>query len=167
MNDHGDEAHRDDVDPGSEVPAAGNDCVGCCCGEAEARVTATLVPEDKRMGFLPRQLAGQNLAFEFGVYDTADSISVDYDGGFWEFYELSNGGFYIAQNDERRYRLQVDTNGYAGECSADALGIICSLFSINTMLWIRPTEHLNTKYYALYDYAAQHPEAATIFGAID
>jgi hypothetical protein len=30
------------------------------------------------------------------VFDTASQLSPDYNGGYWEFYNLSNGGFYIA-----------------------------------------------------------------------
>jgi hypothetical protein len=29
------------------------------------------------------------------VYAITGSIADDYDGGYWEFYELSNGGFYM------------------------------------------------------------------------
>jgi len=116
---------------------------------------------------LPKQLIGQNLRFEFGVYDKARELSDDYGGGFWEFFSLSNDGFYIAPADGTKLHVRVVTNGYEGDMSSDAFGIVCSLFSINQMLWRNPTEHLNTKYYALYDYAAQHPEASAIFGAID
>ena len=91
----------------------------------------------------------------------------DYTGGFWEFYALSNGGFYIAPDDGRRYHILVPSNGFEGELSSDAAGIVMSLFSLNRMTWCKPTEFLNAQYYNLYDFAAQHPEATTIFGAID
>jgi hypothetical protein len=37
------------------------------------------------------------------VYATADSLSADYTGGYWNFYALSNGGFYMAPGGNDRY----------------------------------------------------------------
>lgn len=167
MNDHIGEAHRPDADPGREVHATGGDRAGGSSSEAEPAITAVLVPEKQRLDFLPKQTLGHNLRFEFGAYDAARALTADYGGGYWEFYRLSNGGFYIAPGSTDHFRIAVLTNGYEGECSADALGIICSLVSLNKLIWQTHSEGLNTKYYALYNYAAEHPEAATIFGAID
>ena len=40
-------------------------------------------------------------------------FSTDYSGGYWNFYELSNGGFYMALELETA-RLIIASNGYAG-----------------------------------------------------
>lgn len=47
-------------------------------------------------------------------------LSEDYNGGFWNFYTLTNGGFYMAPAGDKRMRLEVDGNGFSGEMSADA-----------------------------------------------
>lgn len=167
MSDHIDETLRDDADPGGEVHATGGDCPGCSGGETPTRIIVTRIEDKDRIGFLPRVTEGRNLEFEFGVYDLMRDFCRDYAGGFWEFYSLSNGGFYIAPDEDRRYHIFVPSNGFDGELSSDAAGVVMSLYSLNKMTWRAPTEYLNAKYYELYDFAAQHPEAATIFGAID
>lgn len=130
-------------------------------------VIRNVVPERARIDFLPSKLPDMYLSFETGLYSKLRSITDDYDGGYWEMYELSNGSFYMAPDVIQRLRLSIPTNGYEGEVSADAAGIIVSLFSLNVLCWIRPSEHLNDLYYGLRDYAAEHPEGVEIFGAID
>lgn len=167
MNDHIDSADRHDAGADGEDPATGGGSLCDCCSEAASHIVATCVDDKDRIGFLPAMTKGRNLEFEFGAYDRMRDFCRDYAGGFWEFYSLSNGGFYIAPDDGRRYHILVPSNGYEGELSSDAAGIVMSLFSLNRMLWCAPTEHLNAKYYELYDFAAQHPESQQIFGAID
>ena len=57
------------------------------------------------------------------VFGWLDALSEDYNGGFWNFYTLTNGGFYMAPAGDKRMRLEVDGNGFSGEMSADAAGI--------------------------------------------
>ena len=131
-------------------------------------ITATLVPENKRLDFLPAKFPQSYLQFEIGCYSKLSALSEDYVGGFWNYYELSNGGVYIApDDDDKKFRIVVPSNGYEGTASADAAGIIVSLFSINALCWIQPCEKHNDLYYALRDYAVDHPEGAVIYGAID
>ncbi len=56
------------------------------------------------------------------MYGVTGKLSSDYHGGYWEFYKLSNGGFYMAQDTGRKFQVFCE-NGFAGELSADALGI--------------------------------------------
>jgi hypothetical protein len=135
----------------------------------KSRITATpVVGEEARLDFLPTHLhirwlmMGQNLFFTW-----LDRLSPDYGGGFWNFYELSNGGFYMAPNASRRFAIAVETNGYEGEVSADAAGIISSLFALNQLANVTGEKHLADAYYDLMDFAAEHAEAPAIFGAID
>ena len=136
-------------------------------------IRRTTVPEDKRQFFLPTNVGTKHmLAFEFYLYDLAQQQIKDYNGGFWEFYTLDNGAWYMAPEGEGKVQV-VAPNMYSGEMSRDAAGLALTLIAINHLLWHTYTtdpersEKLNAAFYALRDYAAQHPEAAEIYGAID
>lgn len=131
-------------------------------------VKATLVPEVDRLDFLPKKLPGRYLAFEQRTYATLQSLSEDYHGGFWDFFELSDDGFYIAPNgDKDTYRIVVPSNGFEGRMSSDAAGIVACLFSLNWLTWKFQLELYEQYYYGLKNYACEHPEARHILGAID
>lgn len=140
----------------------------------ETPVTRTLVPEGERFEFLPAKVGPQLFVlFENSVYQTLDRLTEgDYTGGYWEFYELSNGGWYMAPTGVRPYRFMIESNGYEGVLSADASGIVATMFAMNGALHNAPLEtkqarYLTNAYYALKDYACEHAEAAGILGAID
>lgn len=62
----------------------------------------TVVPESIRMHFLPAKFKGNInafLSFENGVYNQANKMCRDYDGGYWEFAECKDGNaFFIHPN---------------------------------------------------------------------
>ncbi|MDV1776613.1 antirestriction protein [Citrobacter freundii] len=43
-----------------------------------------------------------------------DKIEAHYDGGEWDFYELSNGGYFMAPNSREHYRISVQGNYFDG-----------------------------------------------------
>ena len=114
---------------------------------------------------LPRHFGQRLLIFEGAVYDFMRRFAPDYDGGFWQFYELSNGGFYMAP-DGGTFRLSVDTNGYEGEMSADAAGITVCLFACSHLSY-SDDEVFSDHFHMLREFAAEHAEASAIFAAID
>ncbi|MDT8844009.1 antirestriction protein [Paraburkholderia fungorum] len=61
-----------------------------------ARITSSVVPDELRLNVLPRYLGRHFLQGEALVYDWAARLCPTYDGGFWNFFTLSNGGFYMA-----------------------------------------------------------------------
>lgn len=133
-------------------------------------VTRQQVPENERSEFLPARVGMHYLPFEFYIYDIAGDQS-NYRGGHWEFYSLSNGGWYLAP-DSGTFDVSCP-NGYSGQMSEDAFGIAFSLIAINHLLWQvhRKDPNLGRKlhdaFYALRDYACEHKEAAEILGVID
>ena len=135
--------------------------------DEDEKIIASQISEEKRMAFLPRFMGNRMLTFENAVYTFADKFCDAYHGGYWRFYELSNGGFYIAPQVHSPVRVSVDSNGFEGDVSADGFGVICTLFALNALLWSAPDEVTEKRYYALRDYADQHPDAAEIYGAID
>ena len=130
---------------------------------------AAPVPENRRQPFLPLLFGRQHcLMGEMGVYGFMDRLSPrDYRGGLWTFYERAGQPLYLAPTSKLRYRLQWEENGYEGEVSADAAGIIATLFAFSHLSFQYQSEQLADGYDRLYQYAVAHPEAGEIFAAID
>lgn len=103
------------------------------------------------------------------IYALAESMAADYDGGYWEFYILSNGGFYMAPATDRQFQVRCE-NGFEGELSADALGITVCLYAYSNLSFggIRGfVENCAEQYHWLREFMLEHPEANAILGAID
>lgn len=131
-------------------------------------IVARLVPDHERMGFLPRHFGSRRfLQGENAVYDWMRRLCPDYTGGFWEFVELSNGGFYMRPSKDSTYmHLCVDGNGFDRPVSADAAGIIVTLFALNSLLWAG-AQDLAKADDALREFAFAHAEGRSILRAID
>ena len=130
-------------------------------------VTARRVEGFLRLNALPRYFGRRMMTFESAVYDFMHRFAPDYRGGFWQFYELSNGGFYMAP-DRQSYRICVDTNGYEGVMSADAAGITVCLFACSHLSFRETHGQLFAeRFHQLREFALDHSEAAAIFAAID
>ena len=140
----------------------------------KSTIVATPVPVVKRLNFLP-ELFGPKLMMraEGLLYSYAGSLTSDYQGGLWEYYKLSNGGGYAAPTSPERMTISVHGNGFEGEMSCDAAGVVISLFVLNQLTWEcqgkndELMEKLSDHYYQLRDFAGDHAEAKLIFRAID
>jgi len=128
-------------------------------------IVKTLVPNHLRIQHT-HDLFGVNfsLSLEPVVYTFASTLSKDYNGGYWEFYSLSNGGFYMAPDYDESFVVTC-ANGYQGTLSADAMGISCCLYAYSHLSFSDDIfiEH----YYWLRDYMLDHEEAEYILRAID
>ena len=130
-------------------------------------VVARQIPEARRMGTLARYFGLRALTVENAVYDFMGQMAPDYQGGYWQFYELDNGGFYMA-TEGSSYRFSVEGNGYQGMLSAEAAGITVCLFAYSHLSFRYPRDGVfSDHFHRLRAYASQHPEAGAIFGAID
>ena len=95
-----------------------------------------------------------------------------YTGGFWEFYTVGDegAGFMVPRMDGP-LSISVETNGYEGQMSAEAAGIVVALFALNHLMYHTPDAGaaavLGDRYEELRVFALEHPEHAAIFGAID
>jgi hypothetical protein len=107
------------------------------------------------------------MRFEAAVFNWMHRFAPDYWGGYWQFYDLSNGGFFMAP-DGGTHRVCIDSNGYAGTMSADAAGITTCLFACSHLSFHDPRGELFAeRFHQLREYALGHPEAGEIFSAID
>jgi antirestriction protein len=129
-------------------------------------IQAHQVPDEARIETLPRHFGRHMLAVEDAVYRFMRQLAKDYSGGYWHFYELSNGGFYMAPECEPLV-LQVEGNGYAGRLSAEAAGITACLFALSHLTFRIPDQLISDHYYLLRDFALEHSEASAILAAID
>lgn len=109
------------------------------------------------------------LALEPTIYSFAERLSEDYSGGYWEFYTLSNGGFYMTPHADEPFNVSSD-NGYEGTLSEVAFGIVVCLYAYSHLSFsAKPqlAEVCAQQFHWLRDYALDHPEAGAILAAID
>ena len=130
-------------------------------------VRAMRVPDSKRLNTLPRHFGRQLMMGEALVYQSLQSVCKTYPGGLWDFFELTNGGFYMRPHMEGPLHIQCEVNGFSGQMSCDAAGIMACLMAFNVLAWHTREAHFAEMFYQLRDFAAQHAEAASIFAAVD
>ena len=130
-------------------------------------VTAVEVSGQARLAFLPRYFGRDMMDFEAAVYAAMRAISDDYQGGLWQFYELDNGGCYIAPVMAEPVDVAVAGNYYSGSMSADAAGVVASLFAIGRLPGRWPGCDAGELYHKLLAFARDHAEADAILAAID
>lgn len=109
------------------------------------------------------------LNIEPAVYSIAGNIASEYNGAYWEFYALSNGGFYMAPNSDTTYSISC-VNGYEGKLSADALGITACLYAYSHLSFSGNAafaEICAEHYHSLRAFMLEHAEASAILSAID
>lgn len=132
-------------------------------------ITATLVPEHQRTN-LAADLFGAYfpLQLEPAIFGFASQLSEDYSGGYWNFYTLSNGGFYMARDSTGRFQVS-SPNGHECLMSADALGLVACLYAYSHLSFGQGdfAEICAEHYHRLREYAFAHAEAADIFRTID
>ena len=135
-------------------------------------VTASLVLANRRLTFLPSyfgprlMMRGETLAYAW-----LRRLCDGYSGGYWHYYTLTNGEFYMAPELSGRLRLEVDGNGFGGEMSSDAAGIVATLFVLGQLAaetqGSAAADALIDRYHFLREFVHGHAEAGAIFQAID
>lgn len=109
------------------------------------------------------------LQIEPSIYQITETIAKEYDGGYWDFHQLSNGGFYMAPATDRQFQVCCQ-NGFEGVLSADALGITACLHVYSHLSFSSQEVFAQTcaqQYHWLREYMLDHSEANAILGAID
>jgi hypothetical protein len=132
-------------------------------------ITSTLVAEHERMNHVGRLFGARYLWIESFIFDTAGSLSEDYDGGVWDFRSLSNGGFYMVPGSPTRFNVICD-NGFEGELSSEAFGITCGLYAYSQLSFSpdpRFGELCADHFHLLRAFMLEHAEAKHILAAID
>jgi len=109
------------------------------------------------------------LRLEPCVFGMASRLSSTYDGGYWLFHSLSNGGYYMSPDGPSTFAV-VCENGFSSSVSADAFGLTVCLYAYSHLssacadgLGERCSQH----YHLLRDFALEHAESDAILRAID
>ena len=134
------------------------------------KVTRTSLEYQERIT-LTTNLFGINfpLKLEPTIYGITDRLAPEYRGGFWRFWRLDNGGFYMAPDAEDRFKVHC-MNYWEGELSADALGIVSCLTAYSHLSFGGPegfARDCARHYHLLREYMYDHAEVVAILGAID
>ena len=136
----------------------------------QTHITRETVPENRRMA-ITEKLFGDHfpICLEPAIYSFADRLAKDYHGDCWEFYLLSNGGFYMASLSDQRFHVTCD-NHFEGDLSADALGTTICLYAYSHLSFSGMPELADTcneHYHMLREFMLQYPEVRAILVATD
>lgn len=87
-----------------------------------------------------------------------------------EYYELTNGGYFVAPKGES---IQTEApNDFAADISCESAGVVFCLYAYSHLAYEigqhgGSTAYLKNKYFALRGYAINHPESALILASVD
>jgi len=130
-------------------------------------VQAVLVPQAQRLAFLPDHFGRLYMAAEQGVYRTMRQLCADYDGGYWDFYALSNGGALLVPTCATAFTLTCEGNGYSGRLPAFATGIGVCAMAYSRLSFRRDGVLFAEQNYRLRDLLLQQAEAAQLLALLD
>jgi len=144
-----------------------NDTMNTHTDNANA-VTSTLVSARSRITTLPKHFGNRlMMRVEGAIYDRMEQICATYNGAIWDFYELSNGGFFMCPKLPEPLHLSVADNGSSAEVSAQAAGIVACLLVFSALSFETDDERIAQHFHWLRDFAVDHPEQSAIFSLID
>lgn len=136
-------------------------------------LSSQVVPERERMSVVDK-LFGifYILKLEPKVFSMAEQLAASYSGAYWEFVTLSNGGYYLFPRSKNLFSVSCE-NGFEGQLSADAFGLVCCLYAFSHLSFGDGdgqgdfVQTCGRHYYLLRDWAMGHVEARAILRAID
>lgn len=131
------------------------------------------VEESDRLSFLPYLFGNDFMLAELQVYALAQKWIPDYQGGFWHFIRLPEGGGYMMPDCGPVHMVNGE-NWFDRTVSADAAGIILTSLAINRRLWthhdcnhVALTNLFMLRDTQLWSHIAFHPECLAIYAALD
>ena len=132
-------------------------------------ITKQIVPDDRRTDHVDR-IFGVHfpLRLEPVIFALADRLSKDYTGGYWNFYALGNGGFFMAPESDALFTVHAD-NGFQGKMSAEVFGITACPYAYSNLSFGdgESAEECAKQFHLLREYMLDHPEVGAILSAID
>lgn len=129
--------------------------------------------EQTRLKFLPSKLGRYCIAFENAIYNWMDRNAIAYNGGYWGFYALSNGGFFLQPT--KGYMI-TSPNGFMDDVSAQEAGIIVTLMMLSHFSFVtdekghtKDCERISAYFHQLRDFIFTLPPESQIkiLNAID
>ncbi|HBB3111985.1 TPA: antirestriction protein [Escherichia coli] len=89
-------------------------------------ITARYISENARMNFMPAAFRGTFFSADHFIQSFLNRYAKDYQGGYWEYLQASNGAFFMEAPQPLWLSLP---NYFEGECSAREVGIIVCLYA--------------------------------------
>ena len=89
-------------------------------------ITARYISENARMNFMPAAFRGAFFSADHFIQSFLNRYAKDYQGGYWEYLQASNGAFFMKAPQPLWLSLP---NYFEGECSAREVGIIVCLYA--------------------------------------
>lgn len=132
-------------------------------------ITTILVPESQRLDTVDEFFGIRfPLTVEPTIYQFATQLAPAYSGGYWQFFRLSNSGFYMAPRLDSTFGVIAD-NGYEGTMSADALGVTACLYTFSNLSFSGGTfgDTCAEQFHRLREFALEHIETRAILAAMD
>ena len=130
------------------------------------KIACTQVRDHLRLGFLPRHFGRHFMLVESVVYSHMSNLCADYSGGYWDFFDLSNGGCYLAPNGGA-FALMAP-NGFAATVSSNVAGLIATLYAFSALSFdFVSVEVFAERFHQVREFALEQADAAEILAAID
>lgn len=132
-------------------------------------ITRQLVPENQRMDITAKLFGvGFPLRLEPFVYGITDRIAEGYSGGYWKFFQTGTGAFFMTPDSDTLFNVSCE-NGFEGQLSADAIGIVACLYAYSHLSFGGDAfaDACAEHYHLLREFMFEHAEVASILRAID
>jgi len=130
-------------------------------------IYSTIVPTTARLRTLAVKLGNMMVPFESAVYQTMAFLDSSYDGGYWDFYLTTNGGFFMAPSDKKEWHLKNANNYADAKLSAEAAGLCVSCLVANHIAHQAGTARMCALWEALNQYVLVHPERENLLALLD
>jgi hypothetical protein len=128
-------------------------------------IRATLVKDELLDDFLSQQFGKFQVASELKIYSAFKSIVSEQSTFDWNYYTLSNDGFYMAPDSEKRFDVKcVRSPENVIRISADAAGIVATLIGLADLYEqvFKGDDRYLEKFFKLRAFADLHYEARLI-----
>jgi hypothetical protein len=131
-------------------------------------ITSTLVPGSGHFRSLRRHFDFYGIVLERQIGAHMHYLCENYAGGPWDFFQLGNGGCYLAPTHQQTYHLVVGGNGFDNTLDADTAGIVVTLFTLSHMSFRFPSVAVFAeRFHQLRHFASEHPNRRIVLAAID
>lgn len=117
-----------------------------------------VIDEVERLNFLANHFCGNIMVamdFESLVYNFANKMSEDYSGGFWNFFQLSNGGLLMTLDHDKQFET-VSLNGSSDTLDGYDFGVFITSMALSHLSFVnypeKITDVITEKYHCLRAY---------------
>ena len=138
-------------------------------------IEATLVADSKRLDAIGKAFRNLGHIVESTSYGFCDSMIEGYRGGYWDYYQTGNDGFFAEQKSEELIRVS-SANGHSFELSARAAGVVIWMFASSHVacslasrggVCVASLGLVSNNYHALREYSFGLEEAGLIHQLCD